>query len=591
MNQQEIIDQEFLHDYNVNVKIIASLFAAIGILMTIIFVIKTYATEKQNVINDMSLEADRIERILSHDFSYTTYVMELLGDKIRLNYQNKEDLHNILAPYRTNPNINNVFGWTIFAWLEKDYYMHLNDVQGVLEKAQDSDIRSHIYLTRLVPNKIFYGLETNDSYPHKKIIPCALGITDENNEYIGSLVVGFDIANLTTRLNEIKRNDYTNFILIDHRLRVVLKSQPFISKIGVRGDVIVSHNMVNLIKRTNFFSAKNRIFSYLDMMSGLNYYVRKLDNHPFILLVNIDANEIKNNIFSRVLVKFIEISIVLSIVLVLIISLYKRETWLRAKAEKALRIAIKATNSKSDFLAYTAHEIRSPLGFILTGSEIMKKQLLGPIANKYKEYVDGINQNAGLILEFITDILDESHIIEDNFRIENTITQIPELINKAILINQTRYNERDVKLEAKIEPKLPQLICDDRRILQAINNLISNSIKYSEDGTKITISAYTKDGKMFLSIQDQGAGMTEEEIQIAFTRYGTLRKHNSNVIQSYGLGLPIVKKLVDAHDAEIKVESFINQGTTITIIFPKYKLIYNVNKAKEMLNDSNNDDS
>ena len=140
-----------------------------------------------------------------------------------------------------------------------------------------------------------------------------------------------------------------------------------------------------------------------------------------------------------------------------------------------------------------------------------------------------------------------------------------------------RYNTRIINIVSNIEENLPLLICDKRRILQVISNLISNSIKYSKDNTTIEVTGKIIKNKMEIKIIDQGIGMNEQEIPIALSTYGTIHNVDYSSTGSYGLGLPIVKMLLDVHDAKLSIESSKGKGTTVKIIFPAYKLIYNKN--------------
>ncbi|WP_322777170.1 sensor histidine kinase, partial [Candidatus Megaera venefica] len=315
-------------------------------------------------------------------------------------------------------------------------------------------------------------------------------------------------------------------------------------------------------------------FSYLSMLNGLNYFIKPLADLPFTLVVNIDSDLIKKDIIIDLAKSFILVCIFASLSLGAIIFIYKRETFLRTKAERASLVAENATKAKTNFLAFTAHEIRSPLGFILTGSEMMTKEFLGELPLPYKKYAQGIYDNSNLILEFITDILDESQIIEGKFKITNTLTSIQEVIKEAIQVNLARFNIRKIEIITQIENDLPILICDKRRILQVISNLISNSIKYSKDNTTITVTAKIIYEEMVITIMDQGVGMKESDVPVALSAYGTLREQDYNSVGSYGLGLAIVKMLLDAHEAELRITSIEGKGTTIKIIFPKYKLVY-----------------
>ncbi len=142
------------------------------------------------------------------------------------------------------------------------------------------------------------------------------------------------------------------------------------------------------------------------------------------MIINIDNNFIKNNIVQNLTKRFLEVGFLAGVCFIIIIAIYKRETSLRTKAEQATILANNATKAKTDFLAFTAHEIRFPLSFIVTGSEIMSKQLFGKIPAEYTKYVEGIHSNAQIILDFITDILDENQIIEGQFKIVNSLNKI-----------------------------------------------------------------------------------------------------------------------------------------------------------------------
>ncbi|MEY3197109.1 MAG: Sensor histidine kinase YycG, partial [Pseudomonadota bacterium] len=109
----------------------------------------------------------------------------------------------------------------------------------------------------------------------------------------------------------------------------------------------------------------------------------------------------------------------------------------------------------------------------------------------------------------------------------------------------------------------------------------------SHNNTTITIRAYLENSMLLVEIEDQGIGMKHDDIKIAFTKYGTVRREHMKFIDSYGLGLPIVKLLLDAHNASIDVTSELNVGTKVKISFPKYKLVYGKNNAESQNTDLN----
>jgi two-component system cell cycle sensor histidine kinase PleC len=311
------------------------------------------------------------------------------------------------------------------------------------------------------------------------------------------------------------------------------------------------------------------------MANGLNYFIKPVEDFPFTVIINIDNDFIKNNIVQNLTKKFVEVGFLAGFCLIIIIAIYKRETSLRTKAEQATILANNATKAKTDFLAFTAHEIRSPLGFIVTGSEIMSKELFGKIPAEYTKYVEGIHQNAQIILDFITDILDENQIIEGQFKIVNSLNKIQDII---IRVAEFYLGKKNISIITDFEPNLPLVICDKKRMTQVIDNLISNSIKYSSKNTAIHISVKMDKGQMLITILDQGIGMKPEEIPVALSKYGTIHRQDYQKGGSYGLGLPIVKMLLAAHEAILTIESTYGKGTSVKIIFPKSKIVYTKGK-------------
>jgi signal transduction histidine kinase len=555
-----------------NIKIITASIISVILILTVTFIVKTYYDQESTIISDLHIEADRIEKFLNHDLQYTNEVLEIIRSKIEQNPDDYGNIKEILKYYKINPNVSNIFNWLYFGWIDENLIMKVSNFKNNSRKQIDLSCKSYANISKILPNKTFYSLEQKDPVTGTNAIIAIEGV-QMHGQYLGSLVAAFDTEALVSRLNEIKKNEYTNFALIDSRLSVILKSKDTISKVGFKDTFLISNNLTNIMKRLDFHSDHPREFSYINMLSGLNYYVRKVHGLPFVLLVNIDHTEIQGKVLNKVLVKFTEIAIYTCLFLAMVISVYRRETSLRSKAERSYMIASKAVQDKTEFLAYTAHEIRSPLGFILTSSEIMQKNLFGEIPKPYEQYVNGINQNSNRILDFITDILNETYIAEGNFEIENKITDINALILESVENNATRFSERKVKIEYKDNPNLPKLVCDERRILQTLNNIISNAIKYSYDYTIVTIStAIDKDG-FYITVADQGVGMAEEDIKIALTKYGTVKKKKTGSLESYGLGLAIVRKLIEAHEGSLLIKSAIGQGSEVTITFPTYKIV------------------
>ena len=562
-------------DYDVNVRVITFAVISIVLILISIYFVRSYASKKQWVIQNMRIEANNLENSFVNDINYSQYFVNLIMNQLQSNYLSLSNIRKVLKNYVPASRFSALFGWRKYSWIDANYKETVTSTSGI-----EANPKEPIFIKGIIEqdnweNQIIFFINKTDF--KNNTLKLISSIKDKNTKkYAGSIVLSYDTSTMIRRLYANTRNEFTNFVILNDRFEVIAQSKPNIKNIIDEKETFAPH-LSEALKKIDLNNSliPSKDISYLDMLTGINYYIRKIDDLPFILVVSLDSNEISNTILDSIIKKFVEVSVFALMFFMSVISIYRRETWLRAKAEQATIIANRATKAKTDFLAFTAHEIRSPLGFISTGSEIMTKKLFGELPPSYLAYAEGIHQNSKIILDFITDILDENQIIEGKFKTINSVTDLSEIISKAISVNKTRFNDRKVEIKVDLEDNLPQLICDQRRILQVMNNLISNAIKYSNDNTAINVSARIINEQMEIEVCDQGIGMTENEIQVALSTYGIASKKSHDLIESYGLGLPIVKMLLDAHDAQLEIKSVVNNGTRVKIIFPKDKLKYN----------------
>lgn len=567
---QDTIDQK------IAIQMITFGVIIIVVIITLVSFIHIYSNKKEDILKDMSSEYIQLETVIIDQLNYSVHFTNLVSSYIKDNYNDPRYIHSVLKNHLRSEKFYSLFGWRKYSWIDKNFNETVNSIIGILPTPRKQEYILELVTSLGINNlnkPVFYSQKGKGKDRSLKIID---NLVDKNSDkYLGSVVLSHDIETLVDSLNLRKKAKSTNFVILDKDFQVIAQSK------GKIQNLINANSEFNDLVKLNIKkvqSQKDKLikgYAYLDMINGLNYYIKPLSGFPFILVVNIDSTLIRKDILSNLAKSFLLLCIFASLSLSGIIYVYRRETFLRTKAERATLVAENSTKAKSNFLAFTAHEIRSPLGFILTGSEIMTKEILGQLPAPYKKYAQGIHNNSKLILDFITDILDENQIIEGKFKITNRITKIDEIIKEAVQVNIARYNSRKITIDTTIADDIPSVICDKRRILQVMSNLVSNSIKYSEDDTIITIIVKLVNDEMVISVQDQGIGMKEKDIPVALSAYGTLREPNYNTLGSYGLGLAIVKMLLDAHDAELKINSVEGKGTTVKIIFPKYKLVYN----------------
>ncbi len=229
-----------------------------------------------------------------------------------------------------------------------------------------------------------------------------------------------------------------------------------------------------------------------------------------------------------------------------------------------------ANKTKSEFLANMSHELRTPLNAILGFSEMMQHEVFGKLgAKQYKEYVGHIHESGRLLLDIINDILDLSKIESGRLALKEQPVELWALMSDVSKLIRPRAEEKSVTLHCDCAHNLPLLHADKRLIKQILLNILSNAVKFTEQGGRIDLTA-TIDKKRAIRIvaRDTGIGMTEEEIAIALTPFGQAGSTMTRSHEGTGLGLPLVQSLVELHGGRLHILSEPGKGTTITVLFP-----------------------
>lgn len=231
----------------------------------------------------------------------------------------------------------------------------------------------------------------------------------------------------------------------------------------------------------------------------------------------------------------------------------------------------------SDFINSIIHEIKNPLNAIICFSEFLKQEVKNlKLAEECADYASEINQAANDLSEIVEDLLDVGSMASGNFSVDldNEIS-VKELIRRVIKLNYDLSLRRKIRLTMHISDDVSVIKLDMKRMKQILANLVSNAIKYSDENTEIMLSVRNiiKDEKKLLqiSVVDQGFGMDEEQVNRAFEKYQTIENPNSGIVDSFGLGLPITKQLVELQNGKISVKSEVGKGSEFILEFPYLK--------------------
>jgi len=256
----------------------------------------------------------------------------------------------------------------------------------------------------------------------------------------------------------------------------------------------------------------------------------------------------------------------------------RRRMQIQLDLEKAKCEADKANEFKSSFLARMSHEIRTPLNAIMGMSYLLKKT---EITLTQSMYIDRIIQAANNMLSIINDILDFSRIEAGKVLLEITSFSLDQVIQDIVNIVSYKVNEQAIGFRLSKDPLVPNwFFGDSRRIEQVLLNILNNAVKFTNKGeVSLDVRLVAKENDIYhisFTVNDTGIGMTEEQISKLFTPFEQGDSSINRRFGGSGLGLSIVKNLVDLMDGEIKVFSTPGEGTTFIIHLP-----LKVDKEKE----------
>lgn len=240
------------------------------------------------------------------------------------------------------------------------------------------------------------------------------------------------------------------------------------------------------------------------------------------------------------------------------------------RLNQARQEAESASRAKSEFLASMSHELRTPLNAILGFSEVIKSQIFGPVGNaRYAEYAADIHAGGTHLMQLIDDVLDLAKIEAGKLKIVPEPIDVNEHVEICLRMVRQRALDHGLKIDLQASADLPLLLADPRAFRQMLFNLLSNAIKFTPDGGRITVSAIRRStNELTITVSDTGIGIAEADQTRLFEPFERSAAAERRSIPGTGLGLVLVKKLVEQHGGYVELESEVNRGTTIHLRFP-----------------------
>jgi len=234
-----------------------------------------------------------------------------------------------------------------------------------------------------------------------------------------------------------------------------------------------------------------------------------------------------------------------------------------------------ANQPKSDFLANMSHELRTPLNAINGYAQMVEMELYGPLGdNRYIEYVNHIRESGDHLLDIIDDILDLTRIEAGKMKIEDEVVHLEDIIQSCLRFLDFRLAEKTLTIKKPAEDIWPDLWADPRMVRQMMLNILSNAMKFSKPSSLIEISSHHDNQTgLEIRVEDNGIGMDKNEIAIAMERFGQVESILSRSNDGTGLGLPLVRSLMELHGGEFRLESTKGTGTKVSLVFPPERVV------------------
>jgi signal transduction histidine kinase len=251
----------------------------------------------------------------------------------------------------------------------------------------------------------------------------------------------------------------------------------------------------------------------------------------------------------------------------------------RRQVEVALRGAKEraeaANRAKSAFLATMSHELRTPLNAIIGFSDIIKRELFGSLENeKYADYAKDIHDSGSHLLAIINDILDLAKAESGKLQLSEHEFDVTEMLEACIRMCRGRAETGKVDLIFFGGQSEIRTLGDERLLLQVVANLVTNGIKFTAEGgtVRVYVSASPQKG-IAIKVSDTGIGIAPENIGRVLRPFEQVETSYSRKHSGSGLGLPYAKRLTELHGGELKIESELAKGTTVTVTLPPSRLV------------------
>ena len=566
---------------------------------------------------DLEIQFNRIDREITQSFDFLSYVFKYVEKQIADSQDyNLESISKIFVGLNQNYFSNNLPPITNFSWSDNSKSIIINSKYGIMQKPIDLSYRRSMRKAEKDPNNLQFDSQTIGTLSGKSIIPIVKGIK-QKEKFLGYITAGMSVSDLKVLIDRSLDLEKVSYIILGEDGNVITYS--------IKGDTI--------LPKSYFSDLMQEMLPQKLHYSNIEYkIVHKNSKYPFIVAIGYYPNVIWDEIKSALKTQIMPF-IIMGFLFIAILYEFKHRIFrpIKILSDAANEISLGnlkveipefqtyeidnfsmhlkkiksyisdiieidqalqqakleaegASRAKTMFLANMSHELRTPL-FTVTGyAEAIYHQIYGKVKDEYINAAKNIYRAGMHLLELINDIMDLSRAETGNVILNEQEVDLEACIRNCIDFVSHTSSVKNIFIGLEFQNYISTILCDELRMRQIITNIIGNAIKFTNFGGEIKINVFIEDSYLCVSIEDNGQGVSAEEIPIILSEFGQAknafsRKDN----QGSGLGIPIAIKFTKLHDGILDFRSTLGKGTTVVIKLPASRIIDCDIKIKDLV--------
>jgi signal transduction histidine kinase len=535
---------------------------AVVFISSVCFSYIIYKSCYNDLKRKVNSEANHINNVLEDIFDETANIMDyIIGKQIaQNNYNDLNTIANILA----NSSIiasktKRMYSWSLFDWVSTDGKTVVNSQMGIMSSPIDNSRYTFNDVCREFPNTLQLSHPTIGHTSGMWVIPAGMGVVDKTRKYIGLLAVGFNVAELNTKIAGHLADGDTSFLVLDNEFRIILQSAN--NAIDPK-----SSYFKDLLHDTSYFTKKSGELTKPIEYKNLTYYhYKRMEKYPYIILTGFENSAIYREFQSQAIPQIAEL-LLMGIFCFLLLYFFRKRLLAMTQSSHIMR---------DQLLTRLNLEMQTTVGSILTICDVLLRYYKGEIdvgisPEKKIELVTQIQENARSFNDLTTSVLSLSYVDINN------------LIREGIVVVSHTSMIKNIIIKTSLQLCLPPLYADEVRIKQIVISILSLFLEYNPNNAKIKISTFTRSFKknryLVIKFQDDGFSLNIDDIRRISERFDTMKAETNGL----NLEFTTVEKLIQSHHGKYYLYSHWKgdkKGKNFVIIIP-YSTIENTSLSR-----------